>query len=119
MSWVLRIGVVLSVALVAAGLALTFVQHPNYASLHAGVRYQQLTGPHSRFPHDLHQLTAAVAAGSGQGIVVLGLVVLLATPVVRVAVGVVGFALERDRWMTLATAFVLVVLLLSILVVGR
>jgi uncharacterized membrane protein len=50
---------------------------------------------------------------------VLGLVVLLATPVARVAVGVVGFARDGDLKMTLATSWVLLVLLISIFLVGR
>jgi len=47
----------------------------------------------------------------------LGLVVLLATPVMRVASSVVGFALERDRLYTAITIAVLAVLLLSIFAV--
>ncbi len=44
----------------------------------------------------------------------LGLLVLLATPVMRVASSVVGFALERDRLYTALTLVVLAVLLVSI-----
>lgn len=118
-SWVLRVGVVVSVALVVAGTVLFFVQHPADARLAHGVPYRDLTGPSARFPHSFRALAAAPAAGSGQGVMVLGLLVLLATPVVRVAVGVVGFAFERDARMTAATAFVLAVLLGSIFLVGR
>ncbi len=118
-SWVLRIGVVLAVAIVLAGLIMTFLNHPDYSRLTHGVRYQTLTSPHSPFPHTVGQLGRALAAGEGRGVIVLGLVVLLATPVLRVAVGVVGYAIERDWKMTAATAFVLCVLLFSIIFVGR
>jgi uncharacterized membrane protein len=46
-----------------------------------------------------------------------GLLVLLATPVLRVAVSLVAFVLERDRLYALITATVLALLLLSILLV--
>lgn len=44
----------------------------------------------------------------------LGLLVLLATPVMRVATSVVGFALERDRLYVVVTLIVLTILLTSI-----
>jgi uncharacterized membrane protein len=46
----------------------------------------------------------------------LGLLVLLATPVTRVAASVIGFALEGDRLYTAITLAVLAILLVSILV---
>jgi uncharacterized membrane protein len=46
-----------------------------------------------------------------------GLLALVATPVFRVAVSLVAFALERDRLYAAITATVLVLLLLSIFVV--
>ena len=123
-SWVLRIGVVLSVAIVIAGLGLLFAHHPGYTTLSHGVRYQTLTRPRNShgvipFPHTFGELVHSLSLGQGRGVIVLGLVVLLATPVLRVAVGVVGFGLERDLKMTLATSFVLLVLLFSIFFVGR
>lgn len=123
-SWVLRIGVVLSVAIVLAGLGLLFSHHPGYTTFTHGVRYQTLTQPKNShgvipFPHSFSELVHSLSLGQGRGVIVLGLVVLLATPVLRVAVGVVGFGLERDLKMTLATSFVLLVLLFSIFFVGR
>jgi len=118
-SWVLRVGVLLSVAIVLAGLALLFVHHSSYLRFTHGVRYETLTSPSTRFPHTFSGMVTSISKGQGRGVIVLGLVVLLATPVLRVAVGVVGFALERDLKMTLATAFVLLVLMFSIFFVGR
>ena len=54
----------------------------------------------------------------GEAIVTLGLLVLIATPVARVAVSVVAFIHHRDRTYALITAAVLCLLLLS-LVLGR
>ena len=43
-----------------------------------------------------------------------GLLLLIATPVARVAMAVVGFALERDRLYVVVSLIVLTVLLLSL-----
>jgi len=54
----------------------------------------------------------------GQGIVVVGLLVLLITPVLRVAVSIIAFLVERDRAFVFFTTTVLLLLLLSF-VLGR
>lgn len=51
----------------------------------------------------------------GRGIIQLGLLLLIATPVARVAFAMVGFHLERDRMYTIVSAIVLAVLLASLL----
>jgi uncharacterized membrane protein len=50
----------------------------------------------------------------GRGIIQLGLVLLIATPVARVAFSIWGFLAERDRMYAAFTAFVLAVLLYSL-----
>jgi len=110
-SVVLRVGVVVSVGLVLAGLGLTFAQHASYSSLTKGVSYHHLTNHSTPFPHDLGALFHDVALGNGRGIIGLGLIVLIATPVLRVAVGVLSFIFEKDPRMAAITFFVLVVLL--------
>jgi uncharacterized membrane protein len=45
----------------------------------------------------------------------LGLLLLIATPIARVAFSMVGFALERDRMYVVFTLIVLAVLLYSLL----
>ena len=51
----------------------------------------------------------------GQFIIQLGVLCLIATPILRVAVSLIGFALERDRTYALITAFVLTILLYSLI----
>jgi len=53
--------------------------------------------------------------GDGASIVQLGVVVLIATPVLRVAFTLVAFVYQRDRLYTLITALVLGILLFSFL----
>jgi uncharacterized membrane protein len=65
---------------------------------------------------DFSNLPARLGALEPLAICQLGLVVLLATPVARVATSVVAFAIEEDRLYTAITAAVLAVLLLSIFV---
>ncbi len=63
---------------------------------------------------DFASMPAALGALRPIGIAQLGLVVLLATPVLRVATSVVGFALEGDRLYVAITAIVLGILLTSV-----
>jgi uncharacterized membrane protein len=117
-SLVLRIGVTVSIAVVAAGLALMFVHHPAYGHLRGPFSYHRLTSGSTLFPHTFPQLGAALGAGDGRGVVVLGLLILIVTPVLRVAVSVLAFVYERDRAMTLVTLFVLTALVGSFFLGG-
>lgn len=55
-----------------------------------------------------------VVAGQPAAIVQLGLVLLIATPVARVAMSFVAFLLQRDRVYVLVTAIVLALLIFSL-----
>jgi uncharacterized membrane protein len=50
----------------------------------------------------------------GRGIIQLGLLLLIATPIARVALSVVAFAIQRDRLYVVATLVVLAVLMYSL-----
>ena len=110
-SWVLLGGVVVSMATVLVGLVLTFVQHPEF--LRSAADFHRLASPGAAFPHTLGQVLQGVAAGSGLAITVLGLGLLVATPILRVIISLSGFATQRDYIYTAFTAVVLVVLLIS------
>lgn len=100
---VLRGGVLLSAAIIVIGAVMFY----------AGGGGQTLT-----FPHTLSAVAQMLAQGNPLAIIMLGLLVLLATPVVRVAVSIVAFALEHDRLYVGITSLVLAILLVSILVLG-
>jgi len=117
-SLVLRIGVVLSVALVAAGLALMFSHHGAYVSIRGSFSYRRLTSSTTAFPHSFSALGHSIARGDGRGIVVLGVLILILTPVLRVAVGVLSFLYERDPPMVVVTLYVLLVLIGSFFLAG-
>jgi uncharacterized membrane protein len=104
----LRTGVILAAAIVVIGGAV-------YLARHGGERphYGVFRGE----PSDLRSLAGILgdaAAASGRGLIQLGLVVLIATPVGRVAFAAAAFALQRDRTYVVVTLAVLGLLLLSL-----
>lgn len=114
-SHLLRTGVVLSLTLVTFGMSLTFFHHPDYFS--SAQALQRLTAP-ERGPHDLSDVLAGVRNVRGQAFVMVGLLVLMATPVLRVALSLLVFSRQRDRAFVAVTSGVLVLLLLSFLLGG-
>ncbi|CAG4920813.1 MULTISPECIES: DUF1634 domain-containing protein [Acidithrix] len=117
-SLVLRIGVALSVAIFIVGLVVMFAHHPAYAKLSGSLSFHSLTSPSSQFPHSFSGLWNSLAKGQGRGIIVLGTMVLIITPVLRVAVAIVSFSIEKDPAMTIVTIYVFAVLILSFFLAG-
>ena len=74
---------------------------------------RRLTSPGAAFPRTMGEVIAGVREMRGQAIVVVGLLLLIATPVMRVAVSIVAFAVERDWVFATITGVVLGLLLLS------
>lgn len=104
-SLVLRVGVLVSGSVVLAG----------------GLYYLLRHGGETESFHKFHGTAAAdrivsqIARGAfalrARSIIQLGLLLLIATPILRVAFSLVGFALERDRTYVLITSIVLAILL--------
>ncbi len=107
----LRIGVVASLAIVIFGTAVSFVHHREYLSNSPSL--ERLTRPGAAFPYTVPQMWRGLKDFRGQAIVVLGLLLLIATPVLRVAVSILGFVYERDRRYVIITTIVLILLILS------
>lgn len=110
-SQILKIGVRLSLAIILIGMVLSFVHHPDYLWQKDGLA--RLTRPPISFPHSVAATAQGLAKFRGQSVVVVGLLLLIATPVVRVGVSVFGFAYERDRTYVVITTIVLVFLIAS------
>ncbi|HSY52680.1 MAG TPA: DUF1634 domain-containing protein [Thermoanaerobaculia bacterium] len=110
-STLLRTGVLLSITIVAAGMVITFLHHPDYVSSRSALA--RLTAPGTHSPSTIGEVIAGVRRGSGQAFVMAGLLVLIATPVARVLISIVSFAVERDRLYVAITAVVFVVLMIS------
>ncbi|SRR5579875_1749272 len=100
---VLRGGVLLSAAIILLGVALFYIQS---ARVTGGLADRP-------FPTSLGAVGEGLLRGDPIAIVACGLLVLLVTPVVRVAVSIIAFALEHDRLYVFVTTLVLVILLIS------
>lgn len=101
----LQVGVLLSAAVICAGLAMFLV-----------------TGsggyPGGGFPTSPAAVLRGAVAGKPYAVILAGLMLLIATPVFRVAVSIVEFAREKDHAFVVITAAVLGILILSFLL-GR
>ncbi len=117
----LRLGVILSFIILAVGLsgvvltAQTGYDQISLDDLNSIVQYH---AGHAPFPNSLGDIALGVLALKPYAIIAFGLVVLIAIPILRVVVSVIAFAWERDRLYVFITAFVLAMLLLS-LVIGE
>ncbi len=108
-SRVLRMGVSVSAVLIATGFIGSFLV--GWEGSLRGV------GPGIVAPASFTQLGTGLLELRPIAITQLGLLVLIATPVVRVAVSVIGFARERDVLYVAITLAVLAILLASLMVV--
>lgn len=110
-SRVLRTGVTTSLVLLCLGTVLSFLTAPAYRAGPGELAI--LTDERGAFPRSLAWFVGGLAHLDGQAVIALGLLVLIATPVVRVAVSLAAFARERDRAYVAITATVLMLLILS------
>ncbi len=118
-AYLLRVGVILSFAILAIGIgALIVTGQTGYEQIHLE-NLQSIvgySGKHPYFPNSLSDVWTGLLALKPYAIIALGLIVLIAIPVLRVAVSGSAFAMERDRLYVFITAFVLAMLLLSFLI---
>lgn len=104
----LRVGVLTSAAIVAAGGIVYLIRHGAEPADH-----HTFHGEPAELRNPLLILHEA-ASGGGRGLIALGLLVLIATPVTRVAFSVYAFSRQRDAVYVAVTLFVLAVLLWSL-----
>ena len=108
LAYLLRGGVLIAAAVVLLGgllyLAAYWDRTPDNHTFHG--EPEKLRNPVA--------IVRAALALDPRGVIQLGLLLLIATPVVRVALSLAGFALERDRTYMVVTALVLAILLFSL-----
>ena len=105
--WILQGGVILSSSVILIGLFMMSLQPDKFAP-------QKLES----FPHTFSQVWVGLLVLQPQAVIAVGLLLLIATPVVRVAASIVTFAVERDWRFVTITTLVLLLLLFSIFYVG-
>jgi uncharacterized membrane protein len=104
----LRAGVVLAALIVFIGAVVYLAKHGTEAA-----DYRVFHGE----PNQLRTIPGVLREAfsfQGRGIIQLGLLLLIATPVARVVLSIVGFAAERDRMYVGFATIVLVILLYSL-----
>src|SRR5271157_2686353 len=104
----LRTGVLISAAVVLWGGSIYLFRHA-----HEPANYRVFLGEPSEF-RTIRGVIQSVINGRGRGLIQLGLLLLIATPIARVAFSVVGFTIERDRMYVGFTLIVLAILLYSL-----
>ncbi len=105
----LQIGVLIAALVVVVGGALVLSQHggavASYSVFHGQPELLRSIGP----------IVRGAFAMDSRAVVQLGLLLLIATPIARVAFTLGAFALQRDRTYVLITAVVLALLLYGFL----
>jgi uncharacterized membrane protein len=104
----LRVGVIVSALLVLLGGVLYLVRHGDMLP-----DYHVFRGE----PTDLRDIQGIIRdalSSRARGIIQFGLLLLIATPVARVAFTILAFALQRDRIYVIVTLIVFSVLLYSL-----
>lgn len=105
----LRIGVMLAAAVVLVGGVLYLAGH------HADSASYRQFSPGDPAIQSVSGILQSAGHLNSEGLIQLGLLLLIATPVARVALAVVGFALERDRLYAVVSLIVLTILAFSLL----
>jgi uncharacterized membrane protein len=109
MGHLLQVGVLLASAVVLIGGALYVHANPGHTPDYRTFQSEPQNLRHFR------AVAHGVAAGDPASIIVLGVLLLIATPVARVAFALVAFSIERDKLYIAVSLIVLVVLMFSLL----
>lgn len=104
----LRAGVVIAALVVIGGAVPYLVESPR-----AHVDYRTFHGEPDNLK-SVHGIIRTALGGDPRGIIQLGLLLLIATPIARVMFSAVAFAIEGDRMYVGFTLLVLAVLLYSL-----
>lgn len=109
----LRFGVILSAVLVSLG-GILYLRHPWLAA----PTYGHFV-PESEHLRGIAAVLRGVLRLDAKSIIEFGILLLIATPIVRVAFCIVGFARQRDRLYVLISTSVFVILVYSLIQGGR
>jgi uncharacterized membrane protein len=105
----LRYGVIISSVIVLIGGVL-YLSQSGQLPLPA---YHTFIGTKGGFT-SFREILAGLKSGQARGIIQFGVMVLIATPILRIAFSLLGFVLEKDKMYILITAVVLAVMMVSI-----
>jgi uncharacterized membrane protein len=104
--WVLRIGVIVSISVVFVGGVIYIYRHsgsiPNYSKFNGVPDYVQL-----------HGIINGIINLRGRSIIQAGIILLIATPIMRIVFSTVSFALEKDYLYVGISLLVLLIIIIS------
>jgi len=103
----LQTGVLLAAITVLVGGVIYLATHANQPA-----NYRTFSSESANLRHP-SQLLHLLKTGEASAVIQIGILLLIATPVARVAFAVIGFAIERDRLYTVVSLAVLAILLFS------
>ncbi len=116
-SYGLRIGVIISFLLLALGSMLLFINGGG-----GGYTIKQLSMTNSSInssQFSINGIMHGIGMLDGMDIIMLGLIVLVATPIVRVLLSIVAFVVERNPLYTIITIIVLTDLMIAIFIIPK
>jgi uncharacterized membrane protein len=107
----LRWGVLTSLVLMLSGLLIHFLQGGRFLS--EPMQFDRDAAPQGVALKQIFQFN------HGLGLIVLGLVILILTPLLRVVVSIIAYIIERDVAFVIITSIVLTLLIVSLFVGGH
>ena len=107
--WILRLGVLLSMSVIFIGGIIYLNRHG-----HIPADYHTFKGVPD-FVHSTHGIINGIITIRGRAIIQAGIILLIATPIIRVIFSAIGFILEKDYLYTGITLLVLLIITASML----
>ena len=111
----LRYGVVLSCAITFLGGIIYFIQHDTPLTDYTPVRQGEMFDGVAGYLRSLSSILPQVLEFDGSAIIQLGVCLLIATPIIRVAFSIIAFLAERDYLYVGITLLVLGIILANML----
>lgn len=111
----LRYGVILSCAITLIGGALYLIQQGSQMPDYSPVPDDQPFEGTAAYLRELSTILPRILALDGAAIIQLGVCVLIATPILRVAVSVIAFLIEKDYLYVVITLIVLAIIIANML----
>ncbi len=111
-SKVLRYGVYIAMTFAGIGGFVYLYRHGNEM---VGDQYAQYVEKDDKFFDYVHHMFVGIFQGKGRDVITLGIIVLLATPTVRILFSLLGYTLEKDKMYIVITLIVLAIITVSVM----
>lgn len=106
---IMRWGVIVSLSLTFLGGVIYLLAHPNEI-----ISYKEFVEADYSIAEIFSKTFSGVLSFDGEALIIFGILLLFATPVIRVLFSLIGFILEKDKLYILITLIVLAIIFISI-----